>query len=86
MDASFAIPFIPDITVIVYTKAMSIRIIMESPIPFDMPNTLLTASESKGVASEKVVAVPAISANIAMRSITFPNNYEIGRASCRERV
>ena len=50
---------------------------MVPPLPAEIPSTLLNADESKGVASEKVVAVPAINANIAIKSITFPQTPSI---------
>ena len=37
-----------------------------------MPNTWLIAAERSGVASENVVAVPAINAKMAIKSMVFP--------------
>ena len=41
-------------------------------VALGMPNTWLMAMDRSGVASEKVVAVPASSAKTAVRSITLP--------------
>ena len=57
---------------------------MVAPVEFSNPKTWPIAADNKGVANENVVAVPAINAKIAIKSMTFPIHpstlsFKIGR-------
>lgn len=65
-------PLIPFITAKVYTKHVTIKIPIVTNFELSIPTRLVNAADSKGVATENVVAVPAIKAITAKTSINFP--------------
>lgn len=62
----------PKYTAIVYTMQMAIRIAIVKAGVSGIPVTRLKAMDKRGVAREKVVAVPANRANTAVRSMMRP--------------
>ena len=75
----------PNKTVTVYTTAIKSNIPIVSHTPAGNLITLATASDKSGVASEKVVAVPASKAKMAIKSISFPRGHLFfpQEAACR---
>ena len=70
--ASLLIPDTPNNTVIVYILHISKSTKIVTVVVTSKPNTAPIALVSKGVASEKVVAVAHTTAKIARISINFP--------------
>ena len=64
----------PKYTAIVYTMQMAIRIAIVKAGVSGIPVTRLKAMDKRGVAREKVVAVPANRANTAVRSMMRPKS------------
>ena len=62
----------PRMTDTVYTRQVTTRIRMVSPFPLSTPKRTERASDRRGVAREKVVAVPASRAITARMSMSFP--------------
>ena len=70
--ASQDTPFIPFMTAIVYTRQITAKIAIVINFDPGIPNSVVSARDRSGVATEKVVAVPAISAMTARISMSFP--------------
>ena len=74
---SFATPLSPCITEIVYTTQTNSRIPIVIHFVALSPSIVVTVWASSGVDTEKVVAVPAISANTASTSTRRPGTLSV---------
>ena len=70
--ASHETPSIPFKTAIVYTRQITIKIAIVINFDPGIPNSVVSARDKRGVATENVVAVPAIRAITARTSMIFP--------------